>query len=62
MGNRRSPRASQLALTDEMSVQVTLPSNSPEIVAQAQDYQNLSGAFILLELQPPSDQLAIQQL
>ena len=54
MTTRRSPHASQLALIDEMDVQVTLPSNSPEIVAQAQDDQSLSGAFILLELQPPS--------
>ena len=46
MGTRRSSHVSQLALTDDMNVQVTLPSNNEDIVAQAQNYQNLSGAVL----------------
>jgi hypothetical protein len=46
MGTRRVPIASQLELTEDMNVQVTLPSDNPEIGAQAQAYQNISGAFV----------------
>ena len=46
MGTRRAPAASRLALTNDMNVEVTLPSNNPEMVAQANDYRNISGAFV----------------
>jgi hypothetical protein len=49
LGTRRSPHVSNLTVNHDGNAQITLPSYNPNLFAQAQGYQNLTGSFVTFD-------------